>query len=150
MIQNYDNFSKQNINFGKNLLILRNSHYLTMINTSDMWDIGRTIYNFNNNLQRFHSKKIDMRKWKRLKMIQNFFIKYSHWLLWTYLHPFVIKNTCSCPNKKLFLDKYGILKVCKFDEILHFILKWYFKAYIEFWRILNFILLNLWVPFEFG
>jgi len=36
MIQNYDNFSKQNIEFGKNLHILRNSHYLTMINTSDM------------------------------------------------------------------------------------------------------------------
>jgi hypothetical protein len=36
MIQNYDKFSKQNIEFDKNLHILRNSHYLTMINTSDM------------------------------------------------------------------------------------------------------------------
>jgi hypothetical protein len=67
MIQNYDNFSKKNIEFGKNLHILRNSHYLTMINTSDMWYIGRTIYNFNNNLQRFHSKILWYEKVKKTK-----------------------------------------------------------------------------------
>jgi hypothetical protein len=75
MIQNYDKFSKWNVEFGRIYTLWKMNIYSKLL-TKDMWSIGAIICTFNNNLQKISIKKtFHRKKWKWLKKNSQSFVK---------------------------------------------------------------------------
>jgi len=85
---------------------------------------------------------------RTMNIFLSFFTFSYEWIFEWIFFQHVIKNTYSCPNRshvlcQSLLNKYQFFKVCKFCQILHFMLKicHNFESYQNMWTTLGFFFL---------